>query len=129
MSRAFKALLFIGLVFLCAAILLTWSMLRLTIKPEPFDSAQWKKMEAAGHVSNDPGCYRGAMALGAIESRVFIGKESDKLSSLLGLPERTVENRWFYPVGQCSGDWVHSALVLTFGKDSAVLEAELKREN
>lgn len=129
MSRAFKALLFIGLAFLCLVFWLTWSMFRLTVKPEPFDSAQWKQTKAAGHVSNDPGCYRGAMALDAIESRVLIGKTSDELSSLLGLPERTVENRWLYPVGQCSGDWVHSALVLTFGKDGTVLATELKRES
>lgn len=104
-------------------------MLRLTVKAEQFDSAHWKEMEAAGHVSNDPGCYRGAMALGAIESRELIGKASAELNSLLGQPESTVENRWHYPVGQCHDDWVHSALVLTFGKDGAVVEAELQRES
>lgn len=129
MPRALKALLFVGLAVLCLAIGLTWSMVRLTVKTERFDSTHWKEMEAAGHVSNDPGCYRGAMALGAIESRELIGKAPAELNSLLGQPESTVENRWLYPVGQCSGDWAHSALVVTFGKDGAVVEAELKRES
>ena len=128
MPRALKVLLFVALAGLCFAIGLTWSMVRLTVKAERFDSTHWKEMEEAGDVSNDPGCYRGAMALGAIESRELIGKAQAELSSLLGRPKSTVGNRWLYPVGQCSGDWAHSALVVTFGKEGAVVEVELKRE-
>lgn len=104
-------------------------MQRLIVNPEPFDVAQWKEMEAAGHVSNDPGCYRGAMAVGVIESQELVGKASAELAALLGQPESTMGNHWFYPVGQCSGDMVHSALVLTFGKDGVVVNAKLKRES
>jgi len=127
--RGLRLLLYVGLAALCLTTWLVWSMQRLTIQPEPFNSARWKEMAAAGHMNNDPGCYRGAMALGAIESRELIGKSSVELSTLLGRPENTAANRWLYPVGQCSGDWVHSTLVITFSNEGVVADAELRRES
>lgn len=126
MVRFFRFLLLLMLAGVCLAGWIFWSMWRLNIQPEPFDATKWKASAGAGYASNDPGCYRGAMALGVIESQKLIGKKHVELGALLGEPENKVANRWFYPVGQCAGDWMHYALVVTFDRNGDVVDAALQ---
>lgn len=128
MARLFRFLLIFALVGVCLAGWILWSMWRLTIQPEPFDSDKWKARAGAEYGGSDPGCYRGAMALGIIESRELIGKKSVALDALLAAPESTLANRWFYSVGQCAGDWMHYSLVITFDHTWTVVDAALKPE-
>lgn len=128
MSRPLKYTLLVTLTLLCAVAFLYWLILQPTVDSEPFDPARWKELEAAGHVSNDPGCYRGAMALGAIQNQMLIGRTTEEVEALLGTPEKKQSMHWLYPVGQCSFDVVHSVLILTFEQTGKVVDAEFKRD-
>ena len=123
-----------GIVFLLVVVgvipvFLYWSFTRLAVSPEPFSSAHWKELASVGETSNDPGCYRGAMALDIVEKRMLINKTIGDLDALLGAAEIQNTGQWSYFVGQCSGDWVANRLVVNFGRNGVITHAEIVRES
>lgn len=129
MSRTAKLSVFVLFAAIAApAAWLSWSFNQLTVTPEPFVSERWKELAFSGRGSNDPGCYRGAMALDAVKNRILLSKKPDDLVDLIGAPEKQMPEQWFYSVGQCSGDWVHNLLALTFGANGVVTNVEVVRE-
>ena len=108
------------------SIWLVWSYHQPNILPTPFDSKGWKTLGSSGVINNDPGCYRGGMALDILESNRLIGKTTEEVSSLLGNAEKILSSTQIYAVGQCSGGWEHSELVISYGANGRVTSAEFR---
>jgi hypothetical protein len=102
-----------------------WAMLQVTGKPQPFDAVTWRQSSLLDK-SNDPGCFRGGMALDLINYKKLLGMSDPEVISLLGAPSSSSSGTWLYPVGQCGLLWEQHELQVTFGSNSKVTHASLK---
>lgn len=106
---------------------LAWASTQPSQGPEPFRTAAWAE-SAILEKLNDPGCFRGGMALDLIERQLLSGKSADEVVTLLGLPTRQTPGQWAYSIGQCSGfGWHDSELALTFDDKARVVNAKFRR--
>lgn len=87
-----------------------------------FDAAAWRTTAQVLEETNDPGCYRGGMAVDLIQTRALLGKTATEVIALLGDPESS-DGLWIYWVGQCGRLWEHNALVVTFDAGARVKDA------
>jgi hypothetical protein len=111
----------IGVAVLTGVAYVAWVVSSPTAKPLPFDPIQWKK-SAALDLSNDPGCFRGGMALELANSKLLVGKTSSEVIALLGDASKVTAGVWSYSVGQCGFGWEHNELALTFGAEDKVAQ-------
>lgn len=95
-----------------------------TENPRTFDPVKWEQAVLLD-TSNDPGCFRGGMALDLIDRKTLSGKTGPEVVSLLGAPPSSSSGSWLYPVGQCGFLWGHHDLQVTFGADGKVKHADL----
>jgi hypothetical protein len=91
----------------------------------PFNAIEWEKSVLLV-TSNDPGCFRGGMALNLIERKILVGKTRTEIASLLGTPESSTSGTWLYAIGQCGFLWGDNWLELNFGGDAKVARAVFK---
>lgn len=101
-----------AVLFVCAA----WGALAFyAARPqrESFDSSAWKARASILAETNDPGCFRGGMAIDLIETKALLGATATDVVSRLGNPESS-DGSWTYWVGQCGRVWQDNALVVTF---------------
>ncbi len=90
---------------------------------QPFSSIGWVAAPLVDQ-SNDPGCFRGGMALDLIERRLLIGKTATEVVSLLRSPSSSPSGYWAYDLGQCAAwGWSDSALKLRFNNEAKVIAA------
>jgi hypothetical protein len=123
--KAFKKIL----VFTSAAVLIgcayvAWAISQPTEKSQPFDIVKWQQA-ALLDTSNDPGCFRGGMALDLIERQALLERTGPEVVALLGAPPYANSGSWLYPVGQCGVHWEHFSLRVNFGSDAKVTHAGL----
>lgn len=99
-----------------------WAASQPVEKPRPFDRMEWEQ-SALRVNSNDPGCFRGGMALDLIDRKVLLGMTRAEATSLLGTPESSTSGSLLYWVGQCGFGWGQNELELTLGADAKVTKA------
>jgi len=92
---------------------------------EAFNSEEWKE-RSNEFLTNDPGCVRGGMALGLMDSRILIGLDKLAVLDLLGHPNRASATSLGYNLGQCHWDWKASLLEISF--DNSLLVENTKIE-
>lgn len=126
--RTFQRLLLMALAAVIAGAAWTgWEFFQPSHDLEPFSAAAWAR-SAARDTSNDPGCFRGGMALDLIERRLLLGKSESELVSLVGQPGSRSAGQWVYPLGQCSGfGWYDSELRVSFNANARVNYASFHR--
>lgn len=115
---------------ICMALLVAWLAWRYStpvVQAAPFDKARWLAA-AAFDEANDPGCYRGAMAVGLVDSRWLNDKTGPDVVSLIGAPSNSSAGSWIYPVGQCGMLWEHFYLRVDFGPAGAVTRAVVAKD-
>ncbi len=109
---------FVGCVYVA------WLISQPTEEAQPFDSVKWTQSVLLD-TSNDPGCFRGGMALDLIDRKTLTGKTGPEVVSILGEPSSSSSGSWLYPVGQCGFLWGDHDLQVTFGADGKVKHADL----
>ena len=109
------------------ALLARWYTNMPTAEAVPFNQRHWIETSSRNE-ANDPGCYRGGMAMELVESRLLNGKTGPELIALLGEPHNSSAGSWTYPVGQCGMLWEHFKLRLDIGPDGRVRHAAVVKE-
>jgi hypothetical protein len=124
MGRIKKIVVVTFAVFLAGCIYVAWVISQPTENPQPFDPVKWEQSVLLD-TSNDPGCFRGGMALDLIDRKTLLGKTGPEVVSLLGAPPSASSGSWLYPLGQCGFLWGHHDLQVNFGADGKVKHAVL----
>ena len=104
---------------------LAWTQYRPAVEIRRFDAGEWQRALSLD-TSNDPGCFRGDMAMDLINNKRLEGLAQPQISALLGQPDESKLGRWIYSVGQCSFDWKYNFLEVTFDAKSKVNSAAFK---
>ena len=120
--KKIATIMFVAVLAGCAYF--AWVISQPTEKSRPFDHVTWKQTTLLD-TSNDPGCFRGGMALDIIDQDRLLGMSDPEVISLLGVPPNSSSGSWLYPVGQCGFLWGHHDLQVTFGADGKVKHADL----
>ncbi len=117
--------IFLGSGFIAAG-WIAWSFQQPSVQARPFDQSEWLRSANMATDVGDPGCGRGALALGLIESKRLSGLTKSEVSAVLGEPTRYGPN-WSYALGQCSGfGWHHSGLRVQFDGVGKVVGAQFQ---
>jgi hypothetical protein len=111
-------------IILAGCVYFAFVISRPTQEPQPVDPVTWKR-SAFFDTTNDPGCFRGGMALDLVSRKTLSGKTGPEVTLLLGSPSNSKSDSWLYPVGQCGFLWQHHALQVTFGLDAKVSSAAI----
>lgn len=105
-----------------------WGVLAFSAtRPErvSFDPATWKARAGVLEKTNDPGCFRGGMAIDLIETKALLGATAAEAVARLGRPESS-DGSWIYWVGQCGRWWEQNVLVVTFDAGAKVKQLVLQ---
>ncbi len=120
-----KILVVAFMAIIAGCVYVAWLISQPTEKAQPFDRLKWGQSVLLD-TSNDPGCFRGGMALDLIDRKTLTGKTGPEVVSLLGAPPSSSSGSWLYPVGQCGFLWGHHDLQVTFREDGKVKHAVLE---
>lgn len=110
-------------------IVLYWVVTYPSQDRQPFVPKVWLE-SLEWDTTNDPGCFRGGMAIDLIEGKLLLEKSAAEVVALLGEPlaRKRDSGDWIYPLGQCSTlGWMHSELRLIFDERARVKAAEFQR--
>lgn len=110
------------------AALLYWYLNLPTAKAVSFNQRLWLEASSLDQ-ENDPGCYRGGMAIELVEKRLLNGKTAPEIISLIGLPSSSTAGSWIYPVGQCGMLWEHFHLRVDIGSEGKAIGAAVVNDN
>ncbi len=124
MGRLEKIVVATFAIVFTGCIYVAWVISQPTESPRPFDPVKWEQSVLLD-TSNDPGCFRGGMALDLIDRKTLSGKTGHEVAYLLGTPQNSSSGPWLYPVGQCGFFWGHYDLKVTFGADGRVKHADI----
>lgn len=92
-----------------------------------FSPETWKEKANVYAHNSDPGCVRGGMALDIVATNLLEGKSITEVKSLLGEPDGTEEEEFYYELGQCSGlGWHNSVLQVRFRNNQQVTNAAIQ---
>jgi hypothetical protein len=121
--------LFVAVVLavVVAAVTLFWQFHGPSQERQPFIREAWLAGSQLEQL-NDPGCFRGGMALDVLESRLLLGKGPAYVEATLGPPTSRAATYWHYALGQCTGfGWHHSELYVYFDSQQLVQNAGIRR--
>ncbi len=110
------------------AVLSYWYLNLPTAKAVSFNQRLWIEASSLDK-ENDPGCYRGGMAIELVEKRLLNGKTAPEIISLIGVPSSSKAGSWIYPVGQCGMLWEHFHLRVDIGSEGKAIGAAVVNDN
>ena len=110
------------------AALLYWYLNLPTAKAVSFNQRLWIEASSLDK-ENDPGCYRGGMAMELVEKHLLNGKTVPELISLIGVPSNSSSGSWTYPVGQCGMLWEHFHLRVDIGSEGKAIGAAVVKDD
>jgi hypothetical protein len=115
------------IVSVSLAALSYWYLNLPTAKAVSFNQRLWLEASSRDQ-ENDPGCYRGGMAMELVDKRLLNGKTGPELISLIGVPSNSSAGSWTYPVGQCGMLWEHFHLRVDVGPEGEVIGAAVVKD-
>jgi hypothetical protein len=116
------------IVSVSLAALLYWYLNLPTAKAVSFNQRLWLEASSLDQ-ENDPGCYRGGMAIELVEKRLLNGKTAQEIISLIGVPINSTAGSWIYPVGQCGMLWEHFHLRVDIGPEGKAIGAAVVKDD